>query len=169
MDFYQDAWNNLTGPTTVPTTDEPSYVDSSGNYASGLNMGNMLKGGGSIFSAFGDIMAGDQANQAYQYNAQLALEQEGFSIDKLDKAEVGMLSTQRAMYAKAGVAMTGSPFDVALKTATNFEMDKQITRYNAQSKANMDVYQGQVAKSQGEMKAAGDLLSGAAQIGASMA
>ena len=50
-------------------------------------------------------------------------------------------------------------------TASNFEMDKQINTYNAESKANMDKYAGEVAQQQGEMGAAGSLLQGAEGIG----
>lgn len=167
-----DLWNDLgyVDSNNIPTDemDNSSFVDSSGHFASGLNLGPLIKMGGTFLGAYGDILAGNQRNEASQYNAQLALQQEGFAIDKLDKAEVSILSTQKAMYSKAGVAMTGSPLDVALKTATNFEMDKQITKYNAQSRANMYQYEGALAQSQGQIKAGMDLLSGGAAMGATL-
>lgn len=169
MDQELDAWNSFTKDTgasgyALPVQsqiDNSAIVDSSGNTMSGLNLGSLLKVGGDIFSAYGDILAGDEANKAYQYNAQLALEQSQFDINNMDLEETHMLSTQRAMYAKAGVTMSGSPLDVAFNTASQFEMNKQIATYNAESKANMDKYQGQIAKSQGEIKAGETLLSGA--------
>lgn len=139
-------------------------VDSSGNSLSPMPWGNILKAGGSIFSAFGDIMAGNQEAAADQYNANLALEQEQFQLKNLEHAEESTLSSQRAIYARSGVTMSGSPLDVALNTATQFEMDKQITKYNAESRANMYNYEGEVAKSRGKIKAGESLLSGAAGL-----
>ena len=44
-------------------------------------------------------------------------------------------------------------------------MSKQIATYNAQSKANMDQYEGNVAKQQGEFAAAGSIMQGAESFG----
>lgn len=151
-------------PYKMPTADEiteSSIVDSSGN---GLSLGPFLKFGGSAVSAFGDILAGDESQEAYEYNAQLALTQGQFEIEDLETAQADTLSTQKAMYAKAGVTMSGSPLDTAFNTASQFERDKQITNYNAQSKANMYQYEGKVAKSQGEFKAGESLLAGAGEL-----
>lgn len=159
------AWNNLAGTNSTSVNNQvpdASFFDSSGNSMSGLDTGDMMKLAGSGLSAWGDILAGNEANQADQYNAQLAIEQGEFRISELDYEEASILSTQKAMYAKAGVTMSGSPLDAALNTASQVEMDKQITTYNAQSKANMDIYKGKVAESQGQVKAGEALLSGAA-------
>lgn len=160
-----DSTASGSGFGTVPTADTlDQYVDSSGN-SNMPTLPQAMSAGGAILGAFGDIMAGDEANQADQYNAALALEQGQFEVYDLDTSESDTLSTQRAMYAKAGVTMSGSPLDTALNTATGFEMDKQIATYNAASKANMDTYSGEVAKNQGQFKAAGSLVQGASQIG----
>lgn len=160
-----DSTASGSGFGTVPTADTlDQYVDSSGN----SNMPTLPQGmaaGGAILGAFGDIMAGDEANQADDYNASLALMQGQFSNQQLDLQETSTLSTQKAMYAKAGVEMSGSPLDTALNTASQFEMDKQINTYNAASAANMDTYEGQVAKNKGAFSAAGSLIGGAEQVG----
>jgi hypothetical protein len=127
-------------------------------------LGQGLGVAGTVLGAYGDIMAGDEAQKADDYNANLALEQGQFEVSDLGTEETDTLSTQRAMYAKAGVTMSGSPLDTAFNTASQFEMDKQIATYNAQSKANMDTYEGQVAKSQGQIKAGESLLSGGATL-----
>ena len=139
-----------------------SAVDSSGNLTMPqiMGIGSLMGAGSDFLSAYGAVTQGKEEQQAYNYNASLALEQGTFNVDSLGSQEVDMLSTQKAMYAKAGVEMSGSPLDVAVNTATNFEMDKQIATYNAQSKANMDVYEGQVAKQQADYKAGMDVLSG---------
>lgn len=160
-DFYFDAWNNL-GTANDPV---PTSVDSSGNSLSGLQIPSFLKLGSSILSGFGNLMAGKEQAGAYEYNAQLAEDEGAITAYQLGHAEEGLLSTQRAMYAKAGVTQSGSPLDVAVQSATQAEMDKQIARYNTESKSRMYQYEAELAKSQSKIKAGEDLLSGAAGIG----
>jgi hypothetical protein len=138
-------------------------VDSSGN-SNTLTLGEGLTAAGSIMGAIGDIMAGDESQQADEYNASLALEQGQFEVQGLNEEETGTLSTQKAMYAKAGVTMSGSALDTATSTATQFENSKNIATYNAASKANMYNYEGQVAKQQGEFGAASSLVQGGESI-----
>jgi hypothetical protein len=159
-----DGSSDSLSPYTMPTATEiqGSTVDSSGN---SLTLPQGLIAGGSILSAFGDILSGDESQQADDYNASLALEQGQFEVQNTDLQEASTLSTQEAMFAKAGVTMSGSPLDTALNTASNFEMTKQVETYNAASAANMDKYKGEVAAQQGEFSAAGDLLKGAEGIG----
>lgn len=153
------------GFDTVPSSDQMfSAVDSSGNSLM-PTLPQALTAGGSILSAYGDILSGDESAEAYDYNAGLALTQGQFEVNDIESSEDDTLSTQKAIYAKAGVTMTGSPLDTAVNTASQFEMDKQIATYNAASKANMDQYEGQVAKQQGEFGAAGSLIKGAEGIG----
>lgn len=152
------------GFDTVPTSDTlQQYVDSSGN-SNMPTLPQSMQAGGSILSVFGDIMAGDESQQADDYNAGLALEQGQFEVQDLDTGEQDTLSTQHAMYAKAGVTMSGSPLDTALNTATQFEMDKQIATYNAASKANMDTYEGKIAKQQGEFAAISSVVQTGEQL-----
>ena len=165
-----NLWDN-TSPYTAPSEPADAFslsaVDSSGNDTvptKSLSLGQGLQVGGSVLGAYGDILAGQEAQQADNYNAQLALEQGQFEVSDLATEEVDTLSTQRAMYGKAGVTMSGSPLDTAVNTASQFELDKQIATYNAQSKANMDVYEGRVAKQQGQVKAGESLLSSGAML-----
>lgn len=147
-------------PSAAQISDS-SIVNSGG---SSFGPGQMMNIGSSILGAFGALTAGDAQDKAYEYNAQLALQMGEFEVQDLDTAEADTLSTQRAMYAKAGVTMSGSPLDTATHTAYGYEMDKQIATYNAQSKANMDEYMGKMAKSQAQVKAGESLLQGAASL-----
>jgi hypothetical protein len=154
--------DNLSGLDNTPASDlSLSSVDSSGN----MLLPEGMMAGGAILSAFGDIMSGNESAAADEYNAQLALEQGQFEVQKLGEEETGTLSTQHAMYAKAGVTMSGSPLDVATSTATQFEMSKRIAMYNAASQANADRNAAAAAKSKGEFGAAGSLLQGAEGLG----
>lgn len=152
--------------TQVPTLDNTpssdltlSAVDSSGNITM-PSLGQGLGFVGSVVGAYGDVVAGQESQQAYDYNANLALEQGQVNVEQTGLQETSTLSTQKAMYAKAGVSMSGSPLDTAVNTASQFEMDKQIETYNAQSQANMDRYEGAVAAQQANFKAGMSLLGG---------
>jgi hypothetical protein len=87
-----------------------------------------------------------------------------FDVEQLGLEESSMLATQRAVYARAGVEMSGSPLDVALSTATQFEYSKQVANFNAQSQANMDEYEGKVAAQQGEFGLATGILGAVGKL-----
>jgi hypothetical protein len=117
-----------------------------------------IKGLGMLGSAVGSYMQGVEQQQAAEYNAALVRQQGIIEQRQLDKSEVGLLSTQKAMFAKAGVTQSGSPLDTALSSAAGFELDKQIAKYNTQSRANMIEWEGEQAKKSGEF---GAILQGA--------
>lgn len=176
-----DLFNSLSGiqplqPYNTSVIDDTSpndltlsSIDASTSPSSMPGLGSGMGVLGSFLGAYGDIIQGQEQQKAYEYNADLALQQGQFDLDKLEASEHDTLSTQKAMYAKAGVTMSGSPLDTALNTASQFEMDKQITNYNTQSKANMDIYKGKVAKQQSEFKAGMAILSGVTDLAFAMA
>ena len=133
--------------------------------STGNQVPTFLKAGGSVLSGIGTYMQGQEEAGADEYNASLALQEGAFNVQQLGEQETQALSTQKAMYAKAGVEQSGSVLDTALNTATQYEYSKQVAEFNAQSKANMDVYEANAAKSQGEMGLAGGLLQGAETLG----
>lgn len=153
------------GPSDENVADS-SIVNSSGF---SIGTGTLISAASSGLGAWGSLLAGSETQGADDYNAQLALEQGQFEVNDLDTSEADTLSTQKAMYAKAGVTMSGSPLDTAVNTASGYEMDKQIATYNAQSKANEDTYLGKVAQSQSEIKAGQQLLSGAEGLALALA
>lgn len=151
--------NNFEFDQSIPT------VDSSGNspISGGFNLGTlakMSKIAGIGIGAYGSILQGEQQQDAYNYNADLAMQQEGFTEDQLDAYGEEVLSTQKAIYARSGVAYSGSALDAAVKSASHVDLNKQIVKYNAESKANMDRYYGEVSAAQGKIKAGETLLSG---------
>lgn len=124
----------------------------------------ITKAGGDVISGIGSYMQGMEAAGADEYNANLDLMQGQFNVDAIDSEESEELSTQKAMYAKAGVAFSGSAVDVALETATTYEYDKQVANFNAQSKANMDNYEAAMEKQKGEFGLAAGMLQGAGAL-----
>lgn len=123
---------------------------------------------GSGVSAWGAIQEGKQQQQANEYNAELTLQAGEIDVANLEKEEENLSSTQKAAYAKAGVTLSGSPLEVMLQSATNFEMDKATAKYNAESKANMLRYEGKVAKASGKFNAAKILMGSAVNTAGSI-
>ena len=135
------------------------------NLSGGMNWGAIgtgLQVAGSIGSAIGTMQAGAQTRAADENNAALVAEQGVLEQYQLDKSEVALQSTQQAMFAKAGVTMTGSPLDAMLQSSANFELDKQISKYNTQSKVDMLNWEGKMAQKNANQQAGMDLLKGAA-------
>lgn len=132
--------------------------------SSGINYGQVVGAGASLMGGIGKYMQGEETEKADEYNANIALMKGTFDVEQLGLEEASMLSTQRAQYARAGVEMSGSVLDVALSTATQFEYSKQVANFNAQSEANMDIYEGKVAKSQGEMGLATGILGAVSKL-----
>lgn len=133
----------------------------------GINMGQVgsfMSAGGDILGGIGGYIQGQEVAGADEYNANLALEQGQFQVEQIGLKEASTLATQKAIYAKAGVEAVGSPLDVALNTATNFELDKQVANYNAQSAANMDNYEAAMAKQKGEFALASGLMQGGTSL-----
>lgn len=125
-----------------------------------LGFGDLLGAGSSVLSGVGGYIQGQESASANEYNAQLALIEGDFQKEQLGKDENVLLSTQRAMYSKAGVELSGSPLDVAVQTATNYEYDKQVATFNSQSKARMYQYEADVAKQKGKFDLGMGLLQG---------
>ena len=160
-----DAFGTGDFSTYTPPSNYDISASSITGSASGMpSAGSVLGAGASILGGIGSYMAGQETAGADEYNASLALMQGQFQVEQIEGEETDTLSTQKAMYAKAGVAQSGSVLDTALQTATQFEYSKQVATYNAQSAANMDIYEGKVAKSQGEMELATGLLKGVGSL-----
>ncbi len=126
-----------------------------------IGPGGFLNILGTGVKAFGEWQQGQDIAGAYEFNSALEMDGLNFDIGRIDVAEKELAGTQAAVYAKAGVTMSGSPMDVMLKSATNFEMDKQVAQYNVKSKIAMNEYQASKAKEQANFNVASTLLSGA--------
>lgn len=104
---------------------------------------------GTAIGVIGGIMqAAGQSRQAKdivamgEYNAQVpeqqaALVGEKAKLNEYSKRKVmaSNLSTQAASYAKAGVAMSGSPIDVYIDSQANAELDIVIDNFNSKIEA----------------------------------
>lgn len=109
---------------------------------------------------YGAWMAGRDEQDLYKFNADIIRDIADFDIERLDEEEISYVSSQRAAYARAGVTSSGSPMDAMLKSRTQFNLDKAIIKYNAESKANVMNYYGRLAKNKGNAALVKSLLGG---------
>ena len=72
-------------------------------------------------SAWGDIMAGSAERKAYDMNASMVEFAGEQTQEDITKQEKELTSTQRAMFAKAGVTQSGSPLEVILQAASSLK------------------------------------------------
>jgi hypothetical protein len=156
---------------------DPSIIDTSFNQGIDSPTDALTGGGGGGLTAaqglsligtagkiYGTLQMGQAKKAAGEYNAALVREQGVMDLYHIDKAEVATLSSARALYAKSGVTSSGSPLDAALQSAAGFELDKQVSNYNTQSRANMLEWEGKMAKKQADMSAGIQALEGAASL-----
>ena len=116
---------------------------------------------------------------AYEANATAAeqaaraqREKAAFEARRVREQGQSVLATQRARYGFSGVAMTGSPLDVALSTVRKNELDALMARYNGEVAARQNENQASVyrsmassARTAGTIGAVTTLLTGAAEVG----
>ncbi|MCM8784562.1 MAG: hypothetical protein NC818_07375 [Candidatus Omnitrophica bacterium] len=89
-----------------------------------------------------EIASQYQQARAYQeqaeYNARVA-ELQAQQVERaqkleeyrLNRAKEALLGKQRALYAKAGVSLEGSPLEVLADTEAQYQLDLSVSRYNA--------------------------------------
>lgn len=103
-------------------------------------------------TAAGQITEGYQQAQAAEYNAAVARQKAQaarkagkLEADRIRKQRERLTGRQKALYAKAGVTFSGSPMEVMIDSATNYEMDALITEYNYEVEARQSESQAQIS------------------------
>lgn len=97
---------------------------------------------------YGNYKSAQEQAKAEKYNANIA-SQRAMAIRiagqnetaRLRRQKDTLLSTQKARYAKAGVLFEGSPMEVMIDSATQYELDIANTRYNYETEALMQDYE----------------------------
>ena len=118
---------------------------------------------GSGVSAAGQYQTGIDTKKAYDTYASQIETAGGFEQSKMIGAIESLSSTQRALYAKSGVRMTGSPLEVMLQSASDAEFDRMIAEWNYRTQAQNARTSGRNAKTAGAMAATSTLIGGAAK------
>ena len=131
---------------------------------------------GAGVSAYGSYAAGENAEEAADYNAK---RQERAAADALQRGSVDaaqikertrkLIATQIANSGASGFdTSTGTPLDLSVEAKGYGELDALTTINNAQrvgaggkAQAELDRFQGRAASSAGTIGAAGTLISGA--------
>lgn len=107
---------------------------------------------------------GEAMRQVEEYNAAVLRQQADLirksgelDIARQRKQAVAFKARQKALYAKAGVLLEGSPFEVIVDSAAEAELDIGITKYNteiaalrAESQARYHEYLGKEYYREGE-------------------
>jgi hypothetical protein len=145
-------------------------------------------------SFFGDLLGGQAANQAAQWNAKvmernaLIKQQEAeqimsvhnnYSVPRFDRTVEEIMSQTEVSYLSKGVVLEGTPVEVLYLQRLELETDKDIMQYNAenardqkynesimmQAEADMERWRGKVAKKRSYFEAGQSLLTTAAMFG----
>lgn len=131
---------------------------------------------GTVVSAWSSIEAGKQQQKAAEYNAAqqfiLGIQEKArreLEARRHREQALRLLSRQKSLYLKAGVAMEGTPLEVIGQTAAEAEMDALIIEKTGQGEylerlAKMGMFQemGAGYEYAGYLKAGTTLLTGAA-------
>ena len=142
-------------------------------------MSTVLMIGGTVLSAVGTLSQARASAQAAEYNAQVAeLEAQAVKIsgarevEKLKREKRLTAGVQKARFAKAGVRLEGSPFEVLSETATQFELDIEAQKYTTRVGISRAQSEAQIARQRaGQFRTAGTigfgttLLTGIGRIG----
>ena len=95
-----------------------------------------------VIQAQAQLEEGKQEQKAQEFNAQIAGQQADLVRKKADLGEFkarkrlkAFSSEQRALFAKSGVTLSGSPLDVIQDSAANAEFDIAIDRFNLETQA----------------------------------
>jgi len=145
-------------------------------------------------SFFGDLLGGQAANQAAQWNAKvmernaLIKQQEAeqimsvhnnYSVPRFDRTVEEIMSQTEVSYLSKGVVLEGTPVEVLYLQRLELETDKDIMQYNAenardqkynesimmQAEADMERWRGKVAKKRSYFEAGQSLLTTATMFG----
>ena len=130
-----------------------------------------------VFGAVGANYQGQAQAKAYEANARLAedearqAEQRAVYEEALHRQRMAKLeSSQRAGYAKAGVALEGSPLEAIIASATEGERDAAVIRYQGEldawrsrSEASLNRGYAKASRTAGYIGAATSIAGGAAQ------
>ena len=127
---------------------------------------------GAIVSADAQRKAANTNADAQERAAEAAQQKANFDAQRQRESVSKLLSAQRALWGKSGLAMEGTPLLTLEDTAGQGELDTLAIRYGGdigaareRSAANLSRMQGANAMTAGYFSAGSSLLSGAAQAG----
>ena len=115
----------------------------------------------SVLSGLGARQAGQQEQAAYNYNADVTMQDTANTIVSNEQRYSTLIGKQATAYAAAGVDITrGSPLLMMAATAGRGGRQSEEILQAGTEKATLDRYYGKVAAFKGTMTGVGDFLSG---------
>lgn len=119
-------------------------------------------------SAYGQVMEAQDQAQAEMYNAtvarqeaELAKQQGKSEADKIRRQAKILRGTQKSLYSKAGVALSGSAIEVINDSAAEMELDAMLAEYNADVAAQRASGEASFSESQAkQIRRAGTVSAG---------
>jgi len=118
-----------------------------------------LKVAGIGLKLLGTIQQMQSVSALAKYNVAVAERQGEIEEQRLKREKRLMLGKMRAGYGAAGVTLEGSPLEVLSDTASQFERDISISRYNVAAKRGVYGYEAQIARQRGYAGIGGTLLT----------
>jgi hypothetical protein len=112
---------------------------------------------------------GEAEHAAYDYNAEMVLEQTKEEEQATQAKYSALSSRERSLYAKAGVSLTsGSPLLIAMNTAAQANKETSRIKFAGTAKAKLLQYYGDLAAWSGGVKGNATWLTGLSHMSSSM-
>ena len=117
-------------------------------------------GAGTAFSAYNQIQAGNQAKKWGEYNASIARREAGLVREATAEEIKQHEGTQRALYAKSGVSLEGTPTDVMAADIAAIRKKGSYAASRLESQAYIEQTKGRQAQEAGYWGAGSTVLTG---------
>jgi hypothetical protein len=115
----------------------------------------------SLFAGIGQYEAGQEQKAAYNYNADITLQNMQAQMIASQQKYSELVGRQASAYARAGVDVaSGSPLLVMAATAARGAQEGEEIKQAGTEEANLQRYYGKIAAWQGEMGGIGSFLTG---------
>ena len=120
----------------------------------------------SIASGFGQYEFGREQKAAYDYNAQVTLDQTNQKMQTSEAKYSSLVGKQATAYARAGVDIaSGSPLMMMAHTAAQSGVEQESEAQSGTAQAELQRYEGKVAAWSGTIGAISTAISGLSKAG----
>lgn len=138
-----------------------------GKVLSSPGFGTAVTAIGTVATAAGQLKAGKEEAEAIrtnvkinQFNAAIAIQEseiveakKNLEVRRLRRQKKKLLSTQRALFSKAGVLFEGSPLEVMRDTEEQAELDILINTFNRDIEKNRFLSEARISETEAAIRA----------------
>lgn len=163
-----DMFDSMTvGPESSGV--DPTAPSKGTDYGSLVSLFAGLGAANSAIAGYAEYRAGQMKQYAYEYDAQITLENMRQEEQATQEKYEVLAGAQRSKYAHAGVDIaSGSPLLTAVSTAMAASEQQQRIKKAGEEKAGMDRYYGEVAAWSGKQSGVNTFLSGLTKVSGSL-